>query len=59
MNLDPILARLHVCWRQLHGPTGAMHRAALLAVADRLLDDWNACPARPDSPEWAHLWEAS
>ncbi len=55
MILDPILSRLHTCWRQLNGPTGGMHRAAILAATDRHLDDWLACPPRPDSPELAHL----
>lgn len=41
MMLNPILARLHVCWRQLHGPTGHVHRVAILAAVDRLLDIWN------------------
>lgn len=47
MNLDPISHRLHVCWRQLHGPTGAIHRAAILAAVDRLLDAWNTHPPLP------------
>lgn len=42
--LDPIAARLHVCWRQLHGPTGGTHRVAILAAIDQLLDTWNAWP---------------
>lgn len=55
--LDPILARLHTCWRQLNGPTGDLHRAAILAATDRLLDDWNAYPPRPDSPELARCFD--
>lgn len=48
MTLDPIAARLHVCWRQLHGPTGHIHRAAILAAVDRLLDAWNTPPVGAD-----------
>jgi hypothetical protein len=47
VNLDPIAARLEVCWRQLHGPTGHYHRAAILAAVDRLLDAWLAYPPPP------------
>lgn len=47
MTLDPIAARLHVCWRQLHGPTGGTHRVAILGAIDRLLDTWLACPPGP------------
>lgn len=47
MTLDPIWHRLHACWRQLHGPTGATHRVAILAAIDRLLDVWLACPPGP------------
>lgn len=48
MTLDPIAARLHICWRQLHGPTGHVHRAAILAAMDRLLDVWNTHPRLPE-----------
>lgn len=39
-TLDPILVRLRQCWQQLHGPTGHMHRTAILAAIDRHLDAW-------------------
>lgn len=48
MHLDPLRARLDVCWAQLHGPTGHYHRVGILAAIDRLLDLWHLPVIGPD-----------
>lgn len=53
MELNPLRVRLGWCWRQLHGPTGHVHRVAILAAIDRLLDEWYTPVVGPDDARGA------